>query len=168
MSTAEQTAGGWIIDGSWTNLLGTTVQDASTDIVCLCCDTARVVHALTDRIGLDPPLLLYFPRLVRRTFARLLRIEPPCAPGCKEDAREVFLSRNSIIWYCISHHWSIRKRERAKFEVDLQRERESGIVHPSGAMVRRAGKRRRIGGWGSEYREWWAAVEKLMKARKST
>lgn len=35
--------------------------------------------------GLDPPLLLYFPPLVIRTFLRLFRLRPPCAPGFEEQ-----------------------------------------------------------------------------------
>ena len=43
--------------------------------------------------GLNPPLILYFPRLVMRTFLRLLCLRPPCAPSRKEQFREVFFSK---------------------------------------------------------------------------
>ena len=49
--------------------------------------------------GLDPPLILYFPRLFYRTIMRLLRLAPPCSPGCEEMAAEAFFSRNSILWW---------------------------------------------------------------------
>jgi hypothetical protein len=34
MAHSEKTAGGWIIDGNWMNKLGSTVQDAATDVIC--------------------------------------------------------------------------------------------------------------------------------------
>src|SRR5882757_6318576 len=90
--------------------------------------------------GLDPPLLLYFPRLVIRTFLRLFRLRPACAPGCEERFKEVFFSKKSIIWYCISRHWSARKRSQ-----DRMQQIGLGI----GQEVERQ-RMRRIGGWGSE------------------
>ncbi len=54
--------------------------------------------------GLDPPLILYFPRLVCRTFLRLFRLAPPCSLGCEETASQVFFSRESMIWWYVVMH----------------------------------------------------------------
>ncbi|THH18645.1 hypothetical protein EW146_g2363 [Bondarzewia mesenterica] len=94
--------------------------------------------------GLDPPLALYLPRLCFRTLLRLLGLAPPCSLGCPETTREVFFSRNSIVWWCINHHWSVKKRETERFKVE-------GIA---------AGSRmRRLGGWGKETEDWLKAVK---------
>ena len=95
-------------------------------------------------LGLDPPLVLYFPRVCLRTLLRLLRVVPPCSPGCEESFREVFFSSDSILWWCLSQHWRARKREMERF-------RREGI-HVGGKM-------RRISGWGRELSEWKLAVE---------
>lgn len=34
MAHSEKTVGGWVIDGNWTQKLGSTVQDAATDVIC--------------------------------------------------------------------------------------------------------------------------------------
>ena len=107
--------------------------------------------------GLDPPLLLYFPRLVMRTFLRLLRLRPPCAPGCVERIGEVFFSKDSIIWWCISHHWITRKRNQ-----DMMQRIGLGI----GREVERR-RMRRIGGWGSELKRWLCDVRKMVDLRRS-
>ncbi|KAI0358708.1 hypothetical protein OH77DRAFT_1208164 [Trametes cingulata] len=124
---------GWIVDGNYTSKLGGIVSDEATDI-----------------IWLDPPLLLYFPRLCWRTFLRLLRLRPPCSPGCEEMAREVFFSSNSIIWWCLSNHSTVRKRQAELYRVD-------------GVHV--GGKRRRIGGWGGELAAWKRDVEAMVLLR---
>ncbi|KAI0769421.1 hypothetical protein BD413DRAFT_613956 [Trametes elegans] len=120
---------GWIVDGMYKSKLGTMVSDGATDV-----------------IWLDPPLLLYLPRLCWRTFLRLLRLASPCSPGCEERAREVFFSRDSIIWWCITHHRSVRKREGEAFRVDG--------VHAGGRV-------RRIGGWGAELAAWKREVRAM-------
>nr|GAT51404.1 predicted protein [Mycena chlorophos] len=89
---------GWVVDGNYTAKL----QD--------------IVHARsTDRIWLDPPLLLYLPRLVLRTLLRALGLQEDCSPGCREQLSRAFFSKDSIILWCISGHQRIRKRERALF-----------------------------------------------------
>ncbi|EIW62705.1 uncharacterized protein TRAVEDRAFT_56051 [Trametes versicolor FP-101664 SS1] len=128
----DQTPHGWVIDGNYTNKLGGLITDAATDI-----------------IWLDPPLLLYFPRLCWRTAIRLFRLAPPCSPGCEERAREVFFSRDSIIWWCLSNHSVIRKRYAEPFRVD-------GVLA--------GGKHRRIGGWGGELAAWKRDVQAMMAA----
>ncbi len=40
--------------------------------------------------GLDPPFVLYFPRVFVRTILRLIGLGTPCSPGCNESFREVF------------------------------------------------------------------------------
>ncbi|KAI0633499.1 hypothetical protein C8Q77DRAFT_1115305 [Trametes polyzona] len=113
---------GWVVDGNYTSHIGTMTYEEATDV-----------------IWLDPPLALYFPRLCWRTFLRLLRLAPPCSPGCEERASEVFFSRESIVWWCLTHHWSVRKRYGERYSVD-------------GVHV--GGKVRRIGGWGSQLDAW--------------
>lgn len=98
-------------------------------------------------LGLDPPLILYFPRLCIRTFLRLFSLEPPCSPGCPESFREVFFSKKSIIWWCLSQHWVVRKREAENYQTD-------------GLHV--GGIRRRLGGWGGELERWKASVREMI------
>jgi hypothetical protein len=104
--------------------------------------------------GLDPPLLLYFPRFVIRTFLRLFRLRPPCAPGCAERIGDVFFSKESIIWWCISNHW-------------INRERNQDMMQRIGLGIgREVGRRmRRIGGWGSE--RWLSDVQKMVDLRRA-
>ncbi|TCD63379.1 hypothetical protein EIP91_005610 [Steccherinum ochraceum] len=123
----------WIVDGNYARKLGTLVQDLATDI-----------------IWLDPPLILYFPRLCYRTVLRLLKIAPPCSPGCQEDYREVFFSKKSILWWCLSSHRRIRAREAQLLPVE-------------GIHV--GGKRRRIGGWGRELKVWKRDVRDMVRAQ---
>jgi len=108
--------------------------------------------------GLDPPLVLYFPRILLRTFLRLLRLRAPCSPGCPEKIREVF-SKKSIVWWCLSRHWVQRKRGwdgMKDLGVSLDR---AGIV---------TGKMRRLGGWGRELRQWLSEVEDMVHEHRST
>ncbi|RPD78404.1 hypothetical protein L226DRAFT_531749 [Lentinus tigrinus ALCF2SS1-7] len=80
----DQDPRGWIVDGNFTAKLGGMVSDSATDI-----------------IWLDPPLVLYFPRLCWRTLLRLFGAAPQCSAGCEESVREVFLSRDSILWWYV-------------------------------------------------------------------
>lgn len=122
----------WIVDGNYTSRLGSIVDDAATDV-----------------IWLDPPLVLYFPRVCLRTLLRLLRVVPPCSPGCEESFREVFFSSDSILWWCLSNHGKLKKRETAEYRVD---------------NVWVGGKRRRFGGWGGELKLWLAEVESMVRS----
>ncbi|KAF8837483.1 hypothetical protein BDN67DRAFT_972900 [Paxillus ammoniavirescens] len=76
---------GWIMDGDYSGL-GTMIPDNATDI-----------------IWLDPPLRFYFPRILWRTFLRLVGSRPTCADGCEETWGEVF-SRKGIVWFCVTNH----------------------------------------------------------------
>ena len=97
--------------------------------------------------GLDPPFALYFPRLCLRTFGRLFGLVPPCRAGCPERWSEVFASRKSIIWWCLTNHWPLRKRE-------------GDLLALEGLHV--GGKRRRIGGWGNDLAEWKESVRMML------
>ncbi|KAK6347681.1 hypothetical protein TWF718_005520 [Orbilia javanica] len=124
---------GWIIDGNYSRRMGEAVKNERTDC-----------------IWLDPPLLLYLPRLIYRTFLRLLGIEPNCAPGCNESWRGVFsLNDKSIIWWCITHHGYCREWGRKLIE------EEGDVVH--------GGKVRRITGLGGELKRWVGDVEGMVK-----
>ncbi|KAF9021331.1 hypothetical protein BDZ89DRAFT_1071562 [Hymenopellis radicata] len=118
---------GWVIDGDYVRRSGGLVQDNATDT-----------------IWLDPPLWFYFPRIVWRTFLRLLGATETCSPGCPERAKEVFFSKESIIWWCLSQHGINRRRneERRKVLGD---------------------KMRRIGGTGSELERWIHDVELMSR-----
>ncbi|TFK33253.1 hypothetical protein BDQ12DRAFT_707340 [Crucibulum laeve] len=134
----DEAEGGWVVDGLYTKKGGLIVAEQATDI-----------------IWLDPPLLLYLPRIIVRTFLRLFRREPPCSPGCEESVKEIFFSKESIIWWCLSQHWVVRRRSWARMqEIGL------GI----GSDVERR-KMRRIGGWGSQLKQWFSQVAALVEQR---
>ncbi|KAK6358847.1 hypothetical protein TWF696_000027 [Orbilia brochopaga] len=123
---------GWVVDGNYTRRVG-----------------PRVAAERTDCIWLDPPLLLYLPRLIYRTLLRVLRLAPQCAPGCDESLAMVLQPNDtSIIWWCIFHHGPSRANGR---QLLLQ---DGGIE--------RGGKVRRLGGWGSEYREWMTQLTRMV------
>ncbi|KAL0945285.1 hypothetical protein HGRIS_000793 [Hohenbuehelia grisea] len=121
----EAAPNGWVVDGNYNSKGATFVQ-----------------HEATDIIWLDPPFWRYFPRLLWRTFLRLARVGQPCSPGCDESFREVFFSKDSIIWVAITHHRPMQARMR-----DKMRDDDLGK------------KIRRLGGGKAEFRAWWAAVE---------
>lgn len=125
-----QSPQGWIVDGNYTSR-GLGIDRAATDV-----------------IWLDPPLLLYLPRLCLRTLRRLLGLSPPCSPGCTERVREVFCSSDSIVWWCISQHWAVRRRFRQRMNVD-------------GIHV--GGKIRQLGGWGTERETWLQSVREMVR-----
>ncbi|ELU45048.1 hypothetical protein AG1IA_00945 [Rhizoctonia solani AG-1 IA] len=101
--------------------------------------------------GLDPPLVVNFWWVLRRTFARLFLGEPSCAPGCMENIRETLGSKKSILLWCLSHHSICR----AEFRPIWQRESvESG-----------KGKWRRFGGWGGDLQRWLEWVICSIKAK---
>ncbi|KAJ6468573.1 hypothetical protein DFH09DRAFT_1294676 [Mycena vulgaris] len=129
---------GWVVDGNYSARVGSIVQDSSTDV-----------------IWLDPPLILYLPRIIIRTVLRLLRLRAPCSPGCPEMLSEVLFSKESIIWWCITQHGPVRKREGARMS-------EIGI---GVGTVIEGQKMRRIGGWGGELREWFAEVKRMLQRR---
>jgi hypothetical protein len=92
--------------------------------------------------------MLYFPRLLWRTVLRLFRIDTPCSPGCHETFRSVFFQKDSILWWCLSHHLYVQRMNWA-----LMRRIEG--VDGSQRM-------KRFGGWGSELTKWWDDVEKMI------
>ncbi|KAI5995578.1 hypothetical protein EDD15DRAFT_2546718 [Pisolithus albus] len=123
---------GWVVDGNYGSKLGDIVTERRTDIVWL-----------------DPPFLLYFPRLVVRTLQRLIRLKDGCAPACGETLANVLLSKeNSILYWAITNHSTLRRRE----SENLQRQG----VHVGGNM-------RRIGGWGTELSAWKQAVVAMVR-----
>ncbi|KAJ7220803.1 hypothetical protein GGX14DRAFT_432118 [Mycena pura] len=127
----EDAPHGWVVDGTWS-----IIDDNSTD-----------------RIWLDPPLALYLPRLILRTLLRLLRLREPCSPGCREMLSEVFFSKDSIVWWCITHHRPVREGESARMA-------QIGLGVGSNVAGR---KMRRIGGWGGELRAWLDDVKHMLQ-----
>ncbi|KAJ7149148.1 hypothetical protein C8R46DRAFT_1127324 [Mycena filopes] len=129
---------GWVIDGNYTRRIGDIVHDSSTDT-----------------IWLDPPLALYLPRVIWRTFLRLLRLREPCSPGCPERLTEVLFSKESIVWWCITQHRTVRAREAARMT-------QIGIGMGSNVEGQ---KMRRLGGWGEELRTWLNEVKNMLQRK---
>jgi adenylate kinase family enzyme len=77
---------GWVIDGGYWGKLG--------DLVLRNADTV---------VWLDLPVRVWLPRLIRRTVTRLARREELWS-GNRETIRNVFLSRDSLIWYALRNH----------------------------------------------------------------
>ncbi|KAJ7798915.1 hypothetical protein B0H13DRAFT_1746210 [Mycena leptocephala] len=134
MAEAEN---GWVIDGNWVKGL------------------AHLLVAECGHLGLDPPLILYFPRIVIRTFLVMLRLREPCSPGCFETPQSVFASKESILWLSLSNHWHVRRREQARFF-------RIGIGMGSEASSQ---KMRRLGGWGSQLRGWLREVKAMIECK---
>ncbi|KAJ7018170.1 AAA domain-containing protein [Mycena alexandri] len=134
----EAAPNGWVVDGNYGRRIGTIVEESATDV-----------------IWLDPPLVLYFPRIVLRTFRRLLGREAPCSPGCPERFQEVFFSRESMILWCLTHHGLVRRREGARM---------AQIGFGIGVNVE-GQKMRRFGGWGEALRSWLRDVQAMVQSR---
>jgi len=143
----DQDKRGWVADGNYGLL------DESTDIICQ--SMRFMLHLLTtlSLTGLDPPLILYFPRIFLRTMLRLLRLTPPCSPGCNERFVEVFFQKESILWWCLSNHWANRAHNSARFE-------QIGVGLGTDTMHR---KMRRFGGWGGALKRWLHDVEVMVR-----
>ncbi|KAJ6557798.1 hypothetical protein B0H19DRAFT_946437 [Mycena capillaripes] len=133
-----EAANGWVVDGNYRSRIGTIVEDNCTDV-----------------IWLDPPLLLYLPRIVIRSVLRMLRLREPCSPGCHENFSTVFFSQESIIWWCITNHRPMRRRQAALLE-------KIGVTTERTADGR---KMRRIGGWGGELRMWLDGVQGMLQRK---
>ncbi|KAF7969866.1 hypothetical protein HWV62_25643 [Athelia sp. TMB] len=129
----EQHPDGWIIDGDYKRAMKDLISGAATDI-----------------IWLDPPLMLYFPRLLLRTVLGLFGRAPPCSAGCFEKWPEC-ITRKGILWWCLTHHGVFRKRYGALM-------REWGVEN--------GGKLRRIGGWGGALGAWQREVRVLAASRQ--
>ncbi|KAF9471051.1 hypothetical protein BDN70DRAFT_916084 [Pholiota conissans] len=131
---------GWVVDGNYARRGENFVGEATTDI-----------------IWLDPPLYVYFHRIAWRTLLRLLRLSPPCSPGCEESFTEVFFSKESILWWCLSNHWIVRQRNKERMKL-------IGLECGSDVSNRRM---RRFGGWGSDVKAWLSDVAAMVSAKKS-
>jgi len=83
---------GWVIDGGYWGKIGDLVL-RNSDLV----------------VWLDLPVRVWLPRLVRRTLRRIVRREE-LWNGNRETLRNVFLSRDSLIWYSLRNR-SRRRRE---------------------------------------------------------
>ncbi|PFH49518.1 hypothetical protein AMATHDRAFT_76173 [Amanita thiersii Skay4041] len=131
---------GWVVEGSYRRILGNLVTEKATDV-----------------IWLDPPLALYFPRIVWRTILRLLTMGPPCSKGCDESIRMAFFSKDSIILWCLTHHSIVRERGTRMME---QYGLDVGRYHGQRKM-------RRIGGWGGQLSKWLENVRTMAVGKRS-
>ncbi len=77
---------GWVIDGGYWGKLGDLVL-RHADVV----------------VWLDLPVRVWLPRLIRRTLRRVARREE-LWNGNRESVRNVFFSRDSLIWYALRNH----------------------------------------------------------------
>ncbi|KAJ3878651.1 AAA domain-containing protein [Lentinula edodes] len=128
---------GWVIEGEYARKGAAVAQEHATDI-----------------IWLDPPLLLYFPRLVLRTVLRLVGLESSCSPGCPESVRDAFFSKSGILWWCLHQHRVVIERHSALMKI-------WGLEIGSKAPEEQ--KMRRLGGWGSEVKDWLQSVREMPK-----
>ena len=87
---------GWVIDGSYRGKLGDLVLDR-TDVV----------------VWLDLPVRVWLPRLLRRTFGRIVRKEELWR-GNRETLRGTFVGRDALIPWSLRHY---RRRRRLYPEV---------------------------------------------------
>ena len=136
------------MDGSYVSKLGNIVKDNATDIICKCIPRPRKAsRSLTGPQGLDPPFILYFPRICYRTFARLVGYGEPCSQGCDESWKSVFTpGEESILWWSWTHHTPHRQRQ----QVEMMSEEFRG-------------KTRRLGGWGGELEGWVKDVQEMVR-----
>ncbi|VDB85715.1 unnamed protein product [Peniophora sp. CBMAI 1063] len=134
-ATLDKAQGGWVVDGNYSRPLGDIVDGAATDIVWL-----------------DPPFLLYFPRLIWRTFRRLFRLEESCSDGCEESWLKTFFSRDSIIWWCMTNHTVVQARIKKFMAAD----------DPSAGGP---GKYIHLGGWGGEQDAWLRDVKAMARSK---
>ena len=85
-------ADAWVIDGSYQSKLGDLVFRRA-DLV----------------VWLDLPFGVWFPRLIGRTLARVVRREELWA-GNRESLRNVVLSRDSLLLFTLRHYRGRRRR----------------------------------------------------------
>ncbi|KAF9002259.1 AAA domain-containing protein [Cyathus striatus] len=131
---------GWVVDGNYERRIGPILQASVTDI-----------------IWLDPPLALYLPRIILRTVLGILRLEPPCSPGCPETFSKAFFSKDSIIWWCITDHGLVRRRNTEKMKIV-----GLGVGSDTSRQIMR-----RIGGWGSTLRRWMQDVTDMIATKRT-
>jgi len=82
---------GWVVDGYYRGKLGDLVP-RSAELV----------------VWLDLPIRVWLPRLVRRTMRRIVTREELWS-GNRETFRNVFFSRNSLLYYSLRSHFRRRR-----------------------------------------------------------
>ncbi|KAF8645929.1 hypothetical protein AX16_007473 [Volvariella volvacea WC 439] len=148
---------GWVVDGNYFRRGGLLVTEQATDV-----------------IWLDPPFVLSFWRVFLRTVKRLFGYGKPCSPGCEEDFRLVFFSKDSIFLDCIQQvsvmkAWSnaLMKRIGITAINDEDSEADQNVVDQVQGI---SGTRRmrRIGGWGGELSKWMKSVQEMVTLDRKT
>ncbi|KAF8518260.1 hypothetical protein BU17DRAFT_48834, partial [Hysterangium stoloniferum] len=123
----------WVIDGNYRRAVGDLTFSLATTIVWM-----------------DPPFILYFPRLILRTFSRLLGWTPPCSPGCGENLRTILtMGKQSILWFAWTQHLPQRAFYTSRMHTDEALSKGTWV---------------RLEGWGSKSREWLSKIESFSKA----
>lgn len=81
----------WVIDGGYRGKLGDLVLEAADTVVWL-----------------DLPVRTWLPRLLRRTFQRIVQREELWS-GNRETLRGAFIGRNALIPWSLRHYWRRRR-----------------------------------------------------------
>jgi adenylate kinase family enzyme len=89
----------WVIDGAYRGKLGDLVLEAADAVVWL-----------------DLPVHVWLPRLLRRTFGRILRKEELWS-GNRETLRGAFIGRDALIPFTLRHY----RRRRRLYPIQLAR-----------------------------------------------
>ncbi|KAF8528493.1 hypothetical protein BU17DRAFT_80912 [Hysterangium stoloniferum] len=122
----------WVIDGNCRRTVGDITFSLATTIVWM-----------------DPPFILYFPRLILRTLSRLFGWTPLCSPGCGENLGSILtMGEESILWFAWTQHLPLRAFYTRRMQTDE--------ALPKGKWVK-------LEGWGSVSREWLSKIESISK-----
>jgi hypothetical protein len=91
-----------------------------------------------------------------RTMGRIFRVAKTCSPGCDETWANVFTSKESILWWCLTNHFRVKGKMRANIT-------RFGVYEGSEVDTSKR-KSRRIGGWGSQLKEWLKAIDDMVRS----
>jgi hypothetical protein len=89
-------------------------------------------------------------------MGRLFGVGKPSSPGCDETWTAVFASKESILWYCLTTHFRVKGKMRANIA-------RFGVYEGSEVDTSKR-KSRRIGGWGSQLKEWLKAIDDMVRS----
>lgn len=157
-ASLAETNGSWVVEGDYFRKIGNLVLDQTTDVICKYYSHQARSYGLKSNhfeTGLDPPFILSFSRLIKRTFGRILGWEAQCSVGCDDTWRN-FFSRENILLYGIKVHRLNRQQNQDRLD-------RIGLGIGTDVSNRRM---RRIGGWGGQMREWLDGVQEMISAAR--